>query len=180
MDEETTAPPSDPAPEPRRGIRWKRVLGIGALGLVGLFALAQLVPYGHSWVPFGHPTGNPPVTRAAVWSDPQAQSIAESACYDCHSNLTDWWLGTKVAPMSWLAQHDVDEGRATLNFSEWDKAQPDLDEVVEAVDEGEMPPLQYKAIHPDARLSATQRAQLVEGLRQLYATDPPAATRGGE
>lgn len=180
MDEDTSGPASEPAPEQRRGVRWKRVLGIAALGLVGLFVVAQLVPYGHSWVPFGHPTGNPPVTKAAVWSDPQAQSIAESACYDCHSNLTDWWIGTTVAPMSWLAQHDVAEGRSKLNFSEWDKAQPALDEVVEAVDGGEMPPLQYKAIHADARLSATQRAQLVDGLKQLYATDPPAATRGDD
>ena len=177
MDDKATAP-SDPAPRRRSGVRWRRLLGIAALGLVALLVLAQLVPYGHSWVPFGHPTGNPPVTKAAVWSDPQAQRIAEGACYDCHSSLTDWWIGTEVAPMSWLAQHDVDEGRSKLDFSEWDTPQPDLEEVVEAVDEGEMPPLQYKAVHADARLSAEQRTRLVEGLTQLYAIDPPAATRG--
>ena len=58
-----------------------------------------------------------------------------------------------MAPVSWLVQRDVDEGRGILNFSEWDKTQPDIGEVVEQVQSGEMPPLQYKLIHGGARLS---------------------------
>jgi hypothetical protein len=27
----------------------------------------------------------------------------------------------RVAPVSWLIQHDVHEGRAMLNFSEWNR-----------------------------------------------------------
>jgi hypothetical protein len=79
-----------------------------------------------------------------------------------------------------LAQSDVDGGRNVLNFSEWDEPQASLDEVLEAVQEGSMPPIQYKLVHSDARLSDTERQQLVEGLKQLYATDPPAGTKHGE
>ena len=45
-----------------------------------LLGLIQLIPYGNA--------KNPPVTKAAVWPSAQAQTLAENACNDCHSNLT--------------------------------------------------------------------------------------------
>lgn len=62
-------------------------------------------------------------------------------------------------------QHDVDEGRSILDFSEWDRRQIELDEVVEVVREGEMPPLQYWLMHRGARLSGAERQELGDGLR---------------
>jgi Haem-binding domain len=152
--------------------RWKRWLAWGALGLVVLFGLIQLIPYGHA--------KNPPVTKAAVWPSAEAQTLAENACYDCHSNLTKRWWGTQIAPASWLAQSDENGGRNILNFSEWDKPQADVDEVIEAVQSGSMAPVQYKLFHRDARLSDTERRRLIAGLEQLYATDPPAGTKQGD
>jgi Haem-binding domain len=169
-------PSSDPTSVPagsgspgRR--RWKRWLAWAALGLVILLGLIQLIPYGHE--------KNPPVTKAAVWSNPQAQGLAESGCYDCHSNLTKQWWATKIAPASWLAQSDVDGGRNALNFSEWDKPQSEASDAIEVVQSGSMPPLQYKLFHSDARLSDVERQQLADGLKQLYATDPPAGIKQG-
>ncbi len=164
---ETTTP--QPATAGRH--RWKRWLAWGALGLAVLFGLIQLVPYGHA--------KNPPVTKAAVWPSAQAQTLAENACYDCHSNLTKQWWATEIAPASWLAQADVNGGRNALNFSEWDKPQADLSDVIETVQSGSMPPIQYKLFHSNARLSTTERRQLAGGLTQLYATDPPAGTKQG-
>lgn len=172
------APPVSSSAPVRRERRWKRILGFAALGIAGLFVVAQFVPYGHSYVPIGHPKGNPAVTKAAVWPDAPGENLARGACYDCHSNLTNWWLGTKVAPMSWLAQNDVDGGRNALNFSRWDTPQPSLDDVVESVNGG-MPPIQYWVIHPNAHLSAAEKARLSDALRALYRTDPPAGIRGG-
>ena len=156
------------APE---GRRWKRWFAWGAVGLVVLLGLIQLIPYGHG--------KNPPVTKAAVWPSAQAQTLAENACYDCHSNLTKRWWATEIAPASWLAQADVDGGRNVLNFSEWDKPQAELSEAIETVLSGSMPPVQYKLFHSNARLSSTERRQLADGLTQLYATDPPAGTKQG-
>jgi len=137
-----------------------------------LFGLIQLVPYGHG--------GNPPVTKPAVWPDARSQTLAEGACYDCHSNLTMKWWATEIAPASWLAQSDIDGGRNVLDFSEWDKPQAGVDDVVEAVRSGSMPPIQYKLFHANARLSDAERAQLSAALTQLYMTDPPAGTKEGE
>jgi Haem-binding domain len=84
-----------------------------------------------------------------------------------------------VAPVSWLVQHGVDEGRSYLNFSEWDKPQPDISELVDQIQSGEMPPLQYKLIHGGARLSDAEKRELVNGLIRTYAKDPPSGIRQG-
>ena len=46
-------------------------------------------------------------------------------------------------------------------------------EVVEAIDGGGMPPLQYKLIHGNSRLSDAEKRELIAGFRKLYASDPP-------
>ena len=66
-----------------------------------------------------------------------------------------------------------------LNFSEWDKPQGEAGDIVEAVREGSMPPLQYKPLHAGARLSDAQRAELVQGLEKTLAADPPIPGGGG-
>jgi len=45
--------------------------------------------------------------------------MARRACFDCHSNETVWPWYSSIAPVSWLVQRDVDEGREKLNFSDW-------------------------------------------------------------
>jgi Haem-binding domain len=138
--------------------------------LAGAFVLLQLVPYGHDH-------GAPPTTKRARLSG-AARPIAAAACMDCHSNATRWPWYTNVAPASLLVVNDVKGGRDHLNLSRWDQPQPDLEEVVHAIDEGDMPPAQYKLVHGDARLSAAQRRALVDGFRALYANDPPPAGGG--
>lgn len=143
-----------------------------AIALVAGFLVIQLVPYGRDHA-------SPAVTASPSWDSPRTKSLFMQACGDCHSNLTDWRWYTNVAPVSWLVQHDVDDGRAVLNVSRWDQPQPDAGELVENVRSGEMPPLQYKLIHSSARLSDAEKAALAAGLARTYAQSPPASTRGG-
>lgn len=141
------------------------VLAIG-LGLV------QLVPYGRDHT-------NPAVTREVRWDSARTRELAVGACYDCHSNVTEWPWYSSVAPVSWLVYSDVQEGREKLNFSEWDRPQGEEgDEVAEVVREGSMPPLQYKPLHPAGRLSDAERDELARGIEQTLAADPPIA--GGD
>lgn len=128
------------------------------MALVALFLLLQLVPYGRDHT-------NPPVRREPAWPDGEGRELVNRACYDCHSNETRWLWYHHVAPLSWGVQRDVDEGRATLNFSEWDRPSDEADEAVEVVVEGEMPPLRYLLAHPEARLDDADRRLLVETLR---------------
>lgn len=173
MADETTDPqPETPAPQRRRPV--KKILGYGALGLLAVFLLIQLVPYGRDHT-------NPPATDPVTFQTASQKQIFASACQDCHSNDTTWWWYSNIAPASWLIQDDVDGGRSNMNLSEWNKPQPELDEIKEVISKGEMPPLKYKIApnHADARLSDKEKADLIAGFEQLYATNPPQ-TRQGE
>ena len=91
------------------------------------------------------------------------------ACGDCHSDHTTWPWYSNVAPVSWLVQKDVDDGRRVFNTSRWDQPQPALGDVVEQTLGSEMPPVQYKLVHGASRLSSAERRTLATGLRRTYA-----------
>jgi len=151
------------------------ILGILGLGIIG-FVIFQIIPGGSINADFANP-GNPPVTYTIKWDSPETEKLARAACFDCHSNETVWPAYAYVAPISWFVAHDVNDGREHLNFSEWDRPQGEADDVVEAVRDGSMPPLQYKPLHSGARLSDAQRAELVRGLEKTLAADPPIPGR---
>lgn len=137
----------------------KRLLLIGGAIVVGGFVVMQLVPYGRAHA-------NPPVVSEPNWDSPETRALAEKACFDCHSNETTWPWYSNVAPVSWLTQHDVDEGRAVLNFSEWGSGGEgeEGEEIGEVIWEGEMPPAQFLLTHPEARLTDAEKQQLIRGL----------------
>jgi hypothetical protein len=73
--------------------------------------------------------------------------------FQCHSNETEWPWYSNIAPASWLIAFDVIEGRQTFNFSDWGNNPGELDELIENIQSGEMPPIQYWVAHPNARLT---------------------------
>ena len=132
------------------------VMGIG-LAILLVASAIQLVPYGRDHT-------NPPVLSEPPWDSPATRAYAVSACFDCHSNQTAWPWYSNIAPISWLVQHDVDEGRQKLNFSEWGRSQEAANQSAHVVSEGEMPPFSYLINQPDARLSEADKAAFVRGL----------------
>ena len=137
-------------------MNWRKSLKWGLVGLVAVLVVIQLVPYGRSH-------DNPPVVAEPAWDSPATRDLAVPACFDCHSNEVVWPWYTNVAPISWLATRDVDEGRKALNFSEWGRGDQEEDETVEVIQEGEMPPVYYGWMHPAARLSNTEKEAFVRG-----------------
>jgi mono/diheme cytochrome c family protein len=150
----------------RPRVRWKKVIPWVLGGLVALALLIQLVPYGRDHT-------NPPVRLAPAWDSPQTRALAVQACYDCHSNETIWPWYSNVAPVSWLIQRDVDEGRSDINFSEWDRPQKETDEIVNSVRKGEMAPWTYPITHSTASLSPAERQALVQGLTNTFGPGKP-------
>ncbi len=138
---------------------------MGLVVLVGGFLLIQLVPYGRNHT-------NPPIINEPNWDSPQTRALAQRACFDCHSNETVWLWYTNVAPFSWLAQNDTDEGRSKLNFSEWGAGRREGErpgEMAETILEGEMPPIIYLPTHPAARLTSAEKELLIAGLKATAA-----------
>jgi len=126
---------------------------------VALLAI-QAVPYGRSHT-------NPTVVREPSWDSPETRSLAKRACFDCHSHETIWPWYSRVAPVSWLVQHDVDEGREELNFSDWRNGAREgerPDKISKEISEGEMPPFIFRLGHPEARLSDADKRRLSDGL----------------
>lgn len=150
--------------------RVKRVfLGI-AIAIVVAFGLIQLVPYGREH-------SNPPVIVEPSWDRPSTRALAVRACFDCHSNQTAWPWYSHVAPTSWLLQWHVDEGRRVLNFSDWSRTYEEAGEAAATVLENEMPPASYTILHPSARLSATEKRELAEGLTATIEAAPTGERR---
>jgi hypothetical protein len=140
----------------------KKIFGWGLIGLVLLLLLIQLVPYGRDHT-------NPPVSQEPPWDSPQTRELAMRACQDCHSNETIWPWYSNIAPVSWLVQRDVEEGRQKLNFSEWDRPQGrEVDEAAETVQRGEMPPWYFLLPHPEARLTQAEEQLLIQGLEATF------------
>jgi hypothetical protein len=131
-------------------------------------------------VPYGWAHSNPPVTVDAPWPSAESEALARAACYDCHSNETEWPLYSYVAPMSWLVRRDVDEGREELNFSTWDRDDGEADDAIESIDEGSMPPSQYTLLHRDADLSASEKDALIAALEAMDDGDGDREVDGGD
>jgi Haem-binding domain len=147
----------------------KKILLYGGIAIIVLVILIQFVPFGHNHT-------NPAVVKEPTWDSQQTKALFDRACADCHSNNTNWPWYTNIAPFSWLIQRDVIEGRSHLNYSECGVVRSGHEggeggegregggEAGEMVLSGEMPPIQYTLIHPEARLTTAERQALAQGL----------------
>lgn len=139
----------------RKTILWLVFAALVAFGLI------QLVPFGKTYT-------NPPVVSEPKWDSPQTRQLAKDHCFQCHSNETEWPWYSKIAPASWLIAYDVQAGRAHFNFSEWNTNPGNLNEMIENINSGEMPPIQYWIVHPSSRLNAQQKADFIQGLKATF------------
>jgi mono/diheme cytochrome c family protein len=164
-----------------------RILKWSAVGLAAAFVTIQILPFGRSHT-------NPAAHAEPRWDSSRTAELAAVACYDCHSNRTEWPWYSHVAPISWLVERDVYAGRDELNFSEpqelrrklEEKARKErekalerasegkkpedekLPELLEVVLEGEMPPWYYAIAHGDSQLSDAERRELARGLAETF------------
>ena len=142
--------------------KWKWIL---LVVLVAGFLLLQLANPART---------NPPVVHdflAVETPSPAIAAMFRGACYDCHSYETRWPWYSHLAPVSWLIADDVQGGRQHLNFSDWPvddpaRAAKRLENASEELGYKEMPPAKYQVIHPTARLTDSDRQQLIQWLDQ--------------
>ena len=145
------------------------LIAIGVLVL--LFLVIQLIPVQRT---------NPPVVTQVKWDSPTTQALFERACADCHSNQTVWPWYSKIAPVSWLVAHDINEGRQHWNISDPTGSQntarfgsereggtKDIGEVIQS---GRMPMSIYRMMHPTANLTPAEKQALITGLQATLST----------
>jgi exonuclease VII small subunit len=129
-------------------------------------------------------TTTPPSDIVTAYQVPEAvASVLHRACYDCHSNNTKYPWYNNIQPVGiWLADH-VNEGKEELNFSEYATFTPKrklkkLKEIVSEVEEGEMPLESYLWVHGEAKLSAEEKAMLIDWAKGL--SQKIQMTEGGD
>ncbi len=130
-----------------------------AIAAVVVFGLIQLVPFGHDHT-------NPPTVSEPKWVNPEARALVKEHCFQCHSNETEWPWYSNIAPASWLIAMDVKEGRQQFNFSDWQANPGEVDEMVQEIQSGGMPPIQYWIFHPNSKMNDQQKQQLIQALEQ--------------
>lgn len=95
------------------------------------------------------------------------QIILKNACMDCHSNQTTYLWYHNIAPVSWMVNEHILDGKKELNFSEWgtldayDKFEA-FEDIQKEVERKMMPIKSYKLMHKNARLSDQERESIVE------------------
>ena len=119
--------------------------------------------------------GNHTTTFLTETNPPEeVKLVLKNTCYDCHSNNTKYPWYNNIAPISyWLADH-IKDGKGELNFSEWEgysykKKSHKLEEVVEVIEDGEMPLKEYTWTHSDAKLTENQKQLIIEWAKQSRA-----------
>jgi hypothetical protein len=137
-------------------------VGLIAIGVVCLACLLVGV------LSIGGGQTNPPVIAEPAWDSPRTRELFMRACGDCHSNETVWPWFSKVPFVSWLVTRDVSGGRRAFNVSEWGQRRNAGGESAEAFQNGQMPPAIYLIQHPEARLSSTERQELIQGLLATF------------
>jgi cytochrome c len=130
--------------------------------IIAALAVAAIVGLGYV-----HPFGNPRVEPAkgldtllrGTNMPANARAVLIAKCADCHSNETRWPVYSRIAPGAWLIERDIVRAREEMNLSHWDQIPTEKQEVLKAkivqeAESGDMPPLQYLALHWTAKLSS--------------------------
>ncbi len=136
-----------------------------ALGLLLVLVLLQF------WQP-ERPQLETIAENEIVFTSTEVAGIVQKACYDCHSNQTDYPFYAYVSPLNHWIQEHVEHGREELNFQEWNtfsdkRKAKKIHEIVEEVEEGKMPLESYSLVHSDAQLSDEERKMLLDYFKAL-------------
>lgn len=133
------------------------------LGALAITAVAiQFVPYGKDHT-------NPPTKSEPQWDSPRTKELFDNACANCHSHQTTYPWYSNIAPVSWLIEHDVKEGREHFNVSLWGiQKKNEAEDAAKEVKEGSMPPWFYLPTHPEAQLSDSDKQELIKGLEATF------------
>jgi len=103
-----------------------------------------------------------------IYSLPQSvQATLKTACYDCHSNNTNYPWYTNIQPVGWMMARHIKEGKEELNFSEFGsyserRQLSKLRSIENSIKDGSMPISSYTIIHKNARLTKEEKAQLID------------------
>ena len=134
--------------------------------LIGIASLLIIIQFIH---PEKNESNDNTYDISTKYSIPSpVQETLKNACNDCHSNQSTYPWYSNIQPVGFWLNHHIEEGKEHLNFSTFTKMpvavqNHKLEEVIETVEEGEMPMPSYTyfGLHPKANLSAQEKDALI-------------------
>ena len=138
------------------------------LKLIGWVFVVVLV--GMQLIPNQHNEYKPASSNdfIVLYSTPEdVASLLRAACYDCHSNQTNYPWYSKVQPINLLVADHVNKGTAELNFSDFGqlsnrKKKMKKKSIIREIEKGQMPLKSYSIIHKESQLSNSQKLSITE------------------
>ena len=118
--------------------------------------------------PWGDPRRRAQASLLEGSSAPEAvRAVLAAKCADCHSANTHYPAYSRVAPVSWLVERDIQQGRQQLDLSQWQHYSTEtridlLARIGSEVRSGQMPVKQYLLLHPQARLTSDEQQLIYE------------------
>jgi len=96
--------------------------------------------------------------------------MIKNACYDCHSNETEYPWYTNITPVNFWIKGHINGARGNVNYSEWGsysdkKKAHKIEETIEVIEEGRMPAKSFVLMHSEAKFSETEYAKLITWLK---------------
>ncbi len=141
--------------------------------LIGICVVIIAIQFIH---PAKNVSGNKSNDISTKYPMPDSVSvIITKACADCHSNKTVYPWYANIQPIGLWLGHHVDEGKSEINFNEFasyrvGKQNHKLKEVIEQVQEGEMPLSSYTLIHKEAILTEAEKTTLINWCQKIMDT----------
>jgi len=99
------------------------------------------------------------------------QAILGNACFDCHSNNTNYPWYVNIQPMGWLMTKHIRQGKAALNFSEFGsysarRRQSKLKSIADQISDGDMPLSSYIWMHKKAKLTNDEKGLIINWVQR--------------
>jgi cytochrome c len=157
-----------------------RAASVGILALLISLLLARVHPFGDAGL-YAAKTAQAAVLESS--SIPQeARAVLIGKCADCHSTQTRAPVYGRFAPVSWLMERDIVEGRRRMNLSQWESYSADQQQtfaakIVQETKSREMPLLQYRMVHWDAHITNGDLVALSQWTHGPSTTDVGTASQ---
>jgi uncharacterized membrane protein len=94
--------------------------------------------------------------------------VFKNKCFDCHSNSTVYPWYYKVPGVKQIIDKDIREAKEHLDFSSdfpfagHGEPLEDLEEVKEVLEEGSMPPWNYRLMHSNSSITTKEKKTILE------------------
>jgi hypothetical protein len=93
-------------------------------------------------------------------------TILKEACYDCHSNNTNYPFYAYIQPIGWLLNRHIQDGKSQLNFSDFGslsqrRKESKLKSIANQIKDEAMPLPAYTILHKNAILSKAEKDLII-------------------